>query len=132
MLDQSVAYVSARHQFGRPIASFQTVKHRLAEVHVAVTAARAGVATAWADGTRLSAMAAKCLGARAHDLASAHGHQVHGGLAFTVEYGFQRWIERGHLLDALLGTRRQLTATLGRACIEAGVFPRTPDLAFLS
>jgi hypothetical protein len=132
MLDQSVAHVSARHQFGRPIASFQTVKHRLAEVHVAVTAARAGVTTAWADGTRLSAMAAKCLAARAHDLASAHGHQVHGGLAFTVEYGFQRWIERGHLLDALLGTRRQLTATLGAACIEAGVFPRIPDLADLA
>jgi hypothetical protein len=129
MLDQAVAYVSARHQFGRPIASFQTVKHRLADVHVAVTAARAGAATAWEDGTRLSAMAAKCLGARAHDLASAHGHQVHGGLAFTVEYGFHRWIERGHLLDALLGTRRQLTGTLGAACIEAGVFPRTPDLA---
>jgi hypothetical protein len=132
MLDQSVAYVSARHQFGRPIASFQTVKHRLAEVHVAITAARAGVAAAWADGTRLSAMAAKCLAARAHELASTHGHQVHGGLAFTVEYGFHRWIERGHLLDALLGTRRQLTGTLGEACIEAGVFPRTPGLADLS
>jgi hypothetical protein len=131
MLDQAVGYVSARHQFGRPIATFQTVKHRLADVHVAVTAARAGVATAWADETRLSAMAAKCLGARAHHLASAHGHQVHGGLAFTVEYGFQRWIERGHLLDALLGTRRRLTGMLGETCIEAGLFPRTPDLADL-
>jgi hypothetical protein len=132
MLAQAAAYVSARHQFGRPIASFQTVKHRLADVHVAVTAARAGVATAWADGTRLSAMAAKCLGARAHELASAHGHQVHGGLAFTLEYGFQRWIERGYLLDALLGRRRQLTGMLGEACIQAGVFPRTPSLANLS
>jgi hypothetical protein len=129
MLNLAVAHVSARRQFDRPIASFQSVKHRLADVHVAVTAARAGATTAWNDGTRLSAMAAKCLGARAHDLASVHGHQVHGGLAFTVEYGFHRWIERGHLLDGLLGTRRQLTGTLGQTCIDAGLFPRTPDLA---
>jgi hypothetical protein len=129
MLTDTIAYVSARHQFGRPIAAFQTVKHRLADVHVAITAARAGTASAWLDTTLTSATAAKCLAALAHDAASTHCHQVHGGIAFTVEHGFHGWIRRGQTLDALLGSRRDLTRFLGRSIIAAGAFPRTPQLA---
>jgi alkylation response protein AidB-like acyl-CoA dehydrogenase len=132
MLAETIAHVSTRHQFGHPIASFQTVKHRLADVHVAVVAAKAGISTAWSDETPRSATAAKCLAALAHDLASTHSHQVHGGIAFTVEYGFHRWIERGRLLDAVLGSRVELTRNLGQALIADGAVPRTPGLVDLS
>src|SRR5207253_417257 len=47
MLDEAVAYVTARHQFGRPIAAFQTVRHRLTEVLVAIASARAAIDAAW-------------------------------------------------------------------------------------
>jgi alkylation response protein AidB-like acyl-CoA dehydrogenase len=132
MLADTLEYVNARHQYGRAIGSFQTVKHRLAEVKVATTAARNGTAAAWEhadgpDGATL-AIASKCLAGRAQQLASTHCFQVHGGIAFTVEHGFQLWVRRGLLLDHLLGGHEQLTAELGRRLITAGAVPRVPQL----
>ena len=133
MLVDTLAYVSDRHQYGRAIGSFQSVKHRLADVKVAITAARAGVRTAWdhADGPDgpTSAMAAKCLAGRAHHLASTHCFQVHGGIAFTVEHGFQQWVRRGLLLDHLLGGHEQLTRELGAHLIATATIPRVPELS---
>ncbi|MHB8467685.1 MAG: acyl-CoA dehydrogenase family protein [Acidimicrobiales bacterium] len=128
MLSDTVAYVLARHQFGRPIASFQAVKHRLADVRVAVAAARAGIATAWAEGDPVGAMAAKCLAGRAHRLAAANCQQVHGGIAFTVEHGFHRMIRRGQVLDGLLGSADDLVVELGRHLLDTKVVPRSPQL----
>jgi alkylation response protein AidB-like acyl-CoA dehydrogenase len=132
MLTDTLAYVTERHQFGRSIGSFQTVKHRLAEVKVAVTAAQATTATAWESATTVAgstlAMAAKALAGRAHELASTHCFQVHGGIAFTVEHGFHQWVRRGLLLDHLLGNHRSLTGEVGRAVIAAGGPLRLPPL----
>lgn len=128
MLANTVAYVSQRHQYGRSIGSFQAVKHCLADVHVATTAAQSGVAAAWQHRDPVTAMAAKCLAGRAHQLASTHCHQVHGGIAFTTEHGFHRWIRRGQLLDSLLGTSSHLTDELGRHLISSVAVPRVPAL----
>jgi len=128
MLDDTVAYVLDRHQFGHPVGSFQAVKHRLADVRVAIAAARAGLASAFDDNTAASATAAKCLAGRAQRLAASHCHQVHGGIAFTVEHGFHRLIRRGQLLDGLLGGTDELTAELGRQLRHAARVPRTPRL----
>jgi len=132
MLTDTVDYVRERHQYGRAIGSFQSVKHRLADVKVAATAAQAAVRTAWeiADGPDevTLAMAAKCLAGRAQRLASTHCFQVHGGIAFTVEHGFQQWVRRGLLLDLLLGGHEQLTRELGHRLLEARAVPRLPDL----
>jgi len=132
MLTDTLDYVKERHQYGRAIGSFQTVKHRLAEVKVATTAARNGTAAAWEaasgpDGP-MFAIAAKCLAGRAHQLASTHCFQVHGGIAFTAEHGFQHWVRRGFVLDLLLGGHEQLTAELGIRLISAGQVPRHPNL----
>lgn len=128
MLAETLDYVTARRQYGRAIGSFQTVKHRLAEVKVAATAAAAAVRAAWEVGDDASAMAAKALAGRAQLLASTHCFQVHGGIAFTVEHGFQQWVRRGLLLDALLGGHEALTAELGRRIVAAGAVPRVPAL----
>jgi alkylation response protein AidB-like acyl-CoA dehydrogenase len=128
MLANTVEYVMQRHQYGRAIGSFQSVKHRLADVHVAITAARSGVAASWQHRDPLTAMAAKCLAGRAHQLASTHCHQVHGGIAFTTEHGFHRWIRRGQLLDSLLGTSAHLTDEIGRHLISSAAVPRVPAL----
>jgi alkylation response protein AidB-like acyl-CoA dehydrogenase len=135
MLVDTVVYVNERHQYGRPIGSFQSVKHRLAEVKVAASAAKAACATAWEgydtpDGGTL-AIAAKCLAGRAQQLASTHCFQVHGGIAFTVEHGFNEWVRRGMLLDLLLGPHAQLTQELGRRLIAAQSVPRAPALRIL-
>jgi alkylation response protein AidB-like acyl-CoA dehydrogenase len=129
MLDDTVVYVVARHQFGRPIASFQTVKHRLADVAVSLGAARAGLDTAWSDLDPLSAMAAKALAGRANASASTHCHQVHGGIAFTVEHGFHRFIRRGQVLDGLLGSAAELTTRIGRCLLDERRVPRTPAMS---
>jgi alkylation response protein AidB-like acyl-CoA dehydrogenase len=128
MLRDTVAYVVERRQYGRQIGSFQAVKHLLADVKVAINASRSGLAAAGDDGTATSAVAAKCLAGQAHQLAAAHCHQVHGGIAFTKEYGFHRMIRRGQLLDALLGSRVDLVAALGRQIADEGRVPRTPRL----
>jgi alkylation response protein AidB-like acyl-CoA dehydrogenase len=132
MLADTLAYVTEREQYGRAIGSFQSVKHRLADVKVAVTAARAAIATAWAeldteDGSTL-ARSAKCLAGRAQTLASTHCFQVHGGIAFTVEHGFESWVRRGLLLDLLLGDQRELQREVGSALIERNAVPRVPQL----
>jgi alkylation response protein AidB-like acyl-CoA dehydrogenase len=132
MLADTLEYVTARHQYGRSIGSFQSVKHRLADVAVAVAAAEAGVRAAWEsadhpDGATL-AIAAKCLAGRAQQLASTHCFQVHGGIAFTVEHGFQQWVRRGLLLDVLLGSTDQLRLALGRRLMTAQRAPRHPAL----
>ena len=133
MLTDTLAYIGERHQYGRAIGSFQSVKHRMAEVKVAVTAAQAATATAWefaaAEDGPLLAMAAKALAGRAQQLASTHCFQVHGGIAFTVEHGFHQWVRRGLLLDHLLGDHRALTREVGRMLIAAGGPPRLPPLA---
>jgi alkylation response protein AidB-like acyl-CoA dehydrogenase len=128
MLTETLGYVTERRQYGRAIGSFQTVKHRLAEVKVAVTAAAAGVRAAWEVGDGTTAMAAKCLAGRAQQLASTHCFQVHGGIAFTVEHGFQQWVRRGLLLDLLLGGHEQLTSALGQQMLDRGTVPRVPAL----
>ncbi|MDO8389146.1 MAG: acyl-CoA dehydrogenase family protein [Actinomycetota bacterium] len=128
MLHDATEYVLVRQQFGRPIGSFQTVKHRLADVHVAITAARAGTTTAWADGTELSAMAALCLAAKALRVASTHCHQVHGGIAFTTEHGFHTLIRRGQSWLGLLGHPDDLTRVIGERLVASRWVPRTPQL----
>lgn len=132
MLTDTIAYVTQRHQYGQAIGSFQSVKHRLADVQVAVVAAKAATRAAWEsadgrDGTTL-AIAAKCLAGRAQQLASTHCFQVHGGIAFTVEHGFQQWVRRGLLLDALLGSTDQLQHQLGQRLLTTKQVPRQPAL----
>lgn len=132
MLADTVGYVLERHQYGRAIGSFQSVKHRLAEVRVALAAARAAVRVAWeeseGDDAELLAIAAKCLAGRAQRVASTHCFQVHGGIAFTVEHGFQQWVRRGLLLDTLFGGSDALTIELGHRLRSLGRVPRHPAL----
>jgi alkylation response protein AidB-like acyl-CoA dehydrogenase len=87
----SVAHAKSRHQFGRPIGSFQAVKHLLADAYTAVEFARSQVLTAalcWAEGhpsTEDQATAAAVVATRAATRAAETAIQVHGGMGFTAE-----------------------------------------------
>jgi alkylation response protein AidB-like acyl-CoA dehydrogenase len=128
VLDAAVAHVTDRHQFGKPIAAFQTVRHRLTEVFVALTSARAALEAAWVTGDPLLDDAAKALAGRAGALAARHCLQVTGAIGFTEEYPLAARIRRLSVLDALYGTADELEASIGRQLLAEGRLPRPHSL----
>ena len=100
-LAMAVEHATARIQFGRPIAAFQVVAHRLAQSRVDLSAARALLAGI--DGGALAAAMAKAAAGSAALQALAAAQQVCGAMGFTAEFGLHRLVRRGYLLDALLG-----------------------------
>ncbi|MFD7707718.1 acyl-CoA dehydrogenase family protein [Streptomyces sp. NPDC059786] len=122
MLERTVAYARQREQFGRPIGSFQAVKHRLADVHVRVQAARSAVYyAAWSCGTGGDRAGALAL-AQALDalrLAASEGIQLHGGIGFTWEHEAHLYFKRAAGDELLFGPVHRLRA---HAADEAGLF----------
>jgi Acyl-CoA dehydrogenase, C-terminal domain len=125
-LELAVEHTSTRRQFNAPIAAFQAVRHRLADAHVAIAAARALLAASFGDGYgsgAVAAAAAKARAGRAHQTASAAAVQVCGAMGATLEHPLHRYVNRGAVLDGLLGSSAELTAELGatvRATVTAG------------
>ena len=114
VLTMAVDYAQAREQFGTPIGTFQSVKHRLAETQVAIAATDAAVAAAVSTGTASSAVFAKSLAGRAAGVAARNCFQVFGGIGFTAEHQFHHYLRRNLVLDRLLGDTRSLNRELGR------------------
>jgi alkylation response protein AidB-like acyl-CoA dehydrogenase len=113
MLDLARAHALERIQFGRPIATFQAVRHRLAESLVAIEAADAALAAAWDDRSVFAAGVAKALAGRGARTVARHSQQVLAGIGFTTEHPLHRYVRRVHVLDRLLGDARSLTRRLG-------------------
>ena len=112
-----------RVQFGKPISSFQAIRHRLAETLVAIETAEAMLAAAWEDESPGSAAMAKALAGRGARTASKHCQQVLAGIGFTVEHPLQRYVRRVLVLDELLGSARTLTRGLGADVIATRQLP---------
>ena len=106
-LDLTVAYTKDRVQFGRPIGSFQALKHRMADLYVAVQSARAVVAEAVADPSPTSAALARLAASEAFSAVAAEAVQMHGGIAITWESDIQLYFKRAHGSAQLLGPPRQ-------------------------
>lgn len=123
MLDLACEHARGRIQFDRPIASFQAVRHRLAETLVAVSMAEAILDAAWLQpGPEASVMAKSVAGHQAKT-AARHCQQVLAGIGFTVEHPFHRYVRRTLVLDALFGTAAALTTQLGNSIIDSGRLP---------
>jgi len=125
MLDLACDHARGRIQFGRPIASFQAVRHRLAETLVAVAMAEAMLEAAWLDPTPEASAMAKAVAGRQAKTTARHCQQVLAGIGFTVEHPFHRSVRRILVLDALLGTAASLTTALG---VELAGHRRLPPL----
>jgi alkylation response protein AidB-like acyl-CoA dehydrogenase len=105
-LELTVDYTKERQQFGRAIGSFQALKHRMADLYVAVQAARAVVNDA-ADAPSASAAAlARVAASEAFNTVAAEGIQLHGGIAITWEHDMQLYFKRAHGSSQLLGPPR--------------------------
>ncbi|MGQ4382093.1 acyl-CoA dehydrogenase family protein [Streptomyces sp. SAS_270] len=138
-LERTVEYVKQREQFGRPIGSFQAVKHRLADVYVQVQAARsAAYYAAWAAGTRTGAGSDAGAEARAGSgsdagsdagageqrvgalalaqalealrTAASEAIQLHGGIGFTWEHEAHLYFKRAAGDELLFGPVHRLRA----------------------
>jgi alkylation response protein AidB-like acyl-CoA dehydrogenase len=123
MLELAREHALSRIQFDRPIATFQAVRHRLAETLVAIESADALLAAAWEDRSPDTAAMAKALAGRGARVASRHCQQVLAGIGFTTEHPFHRYARRVLVLDELFGSSRTLTKALGAELLTSGRLP---------
>jgi Acyl-CoA dehydrogenase, C-terminal domain len=128
MLRLARDHALTREQFGRPIAQFQAVRHRLAEAYVALEAGDAAVAAAWDAPDPMTAMLAKSLAGRGARIAATHSQQVLAGIGFTEEHPLHRYVKRTLLLDGLLGSSTRLPRELGVTLLATRQLPRLLDL----
>lgn len=123
VLDRSVEYAGQRVQFDRPIASFQAIKHKCADMAVAIDASQsAAYYAAWAlaedapDLAKAVSIAKSFCGDTARQVCN-EGIQIHGGIGFTWELGLHFYLRRAKVLeysygDAAYHRERVLAATL--------------------
>ncbi len=108
-LEMAVEYAKVRRQFGRPIGSFQAIKHICAGMLVKVEAARsaayyaAAVAEAGKDDLRTAASLAKSYCSDAFFHCASENIQVHGGIGFTWEHDAHLFFKRAKSSESLLG-----------------------------
>ncbi len=122
MLNLSVAYAEQRSQFGRLIGSYQAIKHKLADVHIALELARPlvyGAALSLAErstDTARDVSAAKAAASEAALLSARAALQTHGAIGYTVEHDLSQLLLRTQALHSAWGTpaahRRRVLAEL--------------------
>jgi alkylation response protein AidB-like acyl-CoA dehydrogenase len=109
-LDMTVGYVKERHQFARPIGSFQALKHRLADLWTAIAQARAASRYAAAclagddPDTAVAVALAKSACSDVAVLAAQECVQLHGGIGFTWEHPAHLYLKRAKASSAAFGT----------------------------
>jgi hypothetical protein len=123
MLDLARVHALERVQFGRPIATFQAVRHRLAETLVALDAAAALLEATWDDPSPVTAAMAKAFAGRSARSAARHCQQVLAGIGFTTEHPLHLFIRRALVLDQMLGAGSTLTNQLGTDIVRRGTLP---------
>ncbi|MFY9921580.1 MAG: acyl-CoA dehydrogenase family protein [Mycobacterium sp.] len=124
MLSLARQHALDRVQFGKPIAGFQAVRHRLAETLVAIEGAEATLTLPGDDNPDLTALLAKAAAGTAALTAAKHCQQVLGGIGFTAEHDLQHHVKRVLVLDGLLGSSRELTKRAGAGLRARGSAPR--------
>jgi alkylation response protein AidB-like acyl-CoA dehydrogenase len=122
-LDMAVEYAKVRHQFGRPIGSFQAIKHRCADLLLEVESLRSAVqyaASAVAEDSAEVPVAASLVKAYASDVyfhVAAENIQIHGGIGFTWEHDAHLYFKRAKASEVFLGDasyhRERLATRIG-------------------
>ncbi len=116
-LARTVEYVRQREQFGRPVGSFQAVKHRLADLYVHVQAARSAAYYAAWDPQQGGLALAQAL--EALRVTAGEAIQLHGGIGFTWEHDAHLYFKRAAADELLFGPVHRLRA---HAAHRAGLF----------
>ncbi|MGM7647398.1 acyl-CoA dehydrogenase family protein [Nocardia sp. JW2] len=112
-LEMTVEYTSARVQFGRPIGSFQALKHRMADMYVLVESAESAALlaaqslAAGSDSAAEDVWVARTYCTEAFSTVAAETIQLHGGIAITWEHDAHLYFKRAHATAELFGTARR-------------------------
>jgi alkylation response protein AidB-like acyl-CoA dehydrogenase len=107
VIDRTVDYTKTREQFGRPIASFQAAQHIVADMHIALAAARLAAYSAvfqlgqGRTATRETAVA-RMRAAEVKKI-TLDAHQLHGGMGYVIDTGLHRFSERARVLSTIGG-----------------------------
>jgi alkylation response protein AidB-like acyl-CoA dehydrogenase len=108
-LDMAVAYAKVRQQFGRPIGSFQAIKHRCADLLLEVESLRSAVgyaaAAVAADSTEVPVLAPmlKAYASEVYSHVAGENIQIHGGIGFTWEHDAHLYLKRAKASELFLG-----------------------------
>lgn len=128
MLDEARQHAIDREQFGRPVASFQAIRHKLAESLALIEGAQSVTKACLSDPNPLLAGLAKSLAGQAALTTAAHAQQVLAGMGFTAEHSFHLCLKRTLVLDALCGSSNWLPTEIGRDLLIYGTVPRLIEL----
>jgi len=122
-LDMAVEYAKVRHQFGRPIGSFQAIKHRCADLLLEVESLRSAVgyaaAAVAADSAEVPVLASllKAYASEVYSHVAGENIQIHGGIGFTWEHDAHLYLKRAKASELFLGDasyhRARLAARIG-------------------
>jgi len=128
MLELARAHVLERVQFGRPIARFQAVRHRLADALVALEALEATVTTAREQPNPDTAKLAKAVAGRTAQTVARHCQQVLAGIGFTTEHPFHHYLKRTIALEGIFGSADELVLDIGRQLLASRSVPTLIEL----
>ncbi len=128
MLALAREHALERTQFGRPIAQFQAVRHRLADALVTVEALDAALIAAWDEPGPVTAALAKAVAGRTARTVAAHCQQVLAGIGFTVDHAFHRFLKRTMALEGLFGSTDEIVVDLGRTLLATRTVPTLIEL----
>jgi alkylation response protein AidB-like acyl-CoA dehydrogenase len=119
--DMTFEYAKDRFAFGRPIGSFQAIKHKCTDMYLAflgaqaITASAAEAVETWTPDASHLASIAKAYVGEALSMGAEHCHQIHGGIAFTWEHDAHLYTRRSKFNEAMFGSPDWHRDQLGRA-----------------
>jgi hypothetical protein len=129
MLALAVSHANGRQQFGRPVGTFQAVRHRLAACRIAISGAAAAASASFSSTEpEFAALVAKIVAGRAQSSVGTHCQQVLAGIGFTAEHPFHTFAARTLTLDRLFGSAVELAPVTGRTLIRRGEAARLVEL----
>jgi hypothetical protein len=128
MLELACRHARERSQFGRPIARFQAVRHRLADALVAVEALDASLVAARETPDPDTAALAKAVAGRTARTVATHCQQVLAGIGFTTEHPFHRFLARVLVLEGLFGSADAIALDVGRRLLASRRVPTLIEL----
>ncbi len=128
MLTLARTHAVERVQFGRPIASFQAVRHRLADALVAIEALDATLSAAGDEPNPVTAALAKATAGRTARTVATHCQQVLAGIGFTTDHPFHRFLKRTIALDGIFGSADEIAVDLGRRLLAERRVPTLIEL----
>jgi hypothetical protein len=128
MLGLARRHALERTQFGRPIARFQAVRHRLADALVALEALESTLDAARVEPNPDTAALAKALAGRTAHTVTRHCQQVLAGVGFTREHPFHRFLKRTLALEGLFGSADEIVRDVGRRLLAERRAPTLIEL----